>query len=376
MKKIVALLCGALLLAGASVTGSAEMVPGATTFTCRFDSMEDLEDWQASYLENPDEPGGTGVKEEPSRHWTIENGKLKRIEDVAGTPELNRVAILTLKNAKFKYFDLSVKYQKQEGSWPWIVVAFAQEVPAQHLAWAGAGVYVQDEGVPALMGTEGFAATGGAVATEGTQIQGYDRGAEHTLRLRLVGRNLELYIDGNKVLTYQNTAQWSSDGKEMEGYISLMSYNNVSVFDDFSITALDEQGNPIPITEEEMPESSRWTQPADQPDATYPVVSEERTQGTAVSLEELAAQGTIRGDPKDQPVGKSGGLSGSVLWIAVCSAVAVVLVAAVVLLARRKRRAGSPLVLGVSSENFDDSSEAGNPLEKMSDNEDGRGSKE
>lgn len=341
-KAVAALLLGTFLSASLAVTGSAEIAPGETTFTCGFDSMEDLENWEASYLENPDESGGAGIKEDPSRHWAIENGKLKRIHDVAGTPELNRVAILTLKATKFTYFDLSVKYQKQEGNWPWIVVAFAQEVPAQHLAWAGAGVYVQDEGIPALMGTDGFAATGGNVATTGTQISNYDKGAEHTLRLRQVGKTTELYIDGDKVLTHQNTAQWSSGGKEIEGYISLMSYNNVSVFDDFSITALDEQGNPIPIVEETT-ESSRWTLPADDAGRTYPAASQERTTGTAVALQDLAAQRTVQGDPKELPVSQAGFFTGTTLWILIGAAGgAVLLTAVVLLLVRRKRRAGSP----------------------------------
>lgn len=340
-KTIGALLLGACLCASLAVTGSAKIAPGETTYTCGFDSMEDLADWQASYLADPDNSGAVGVKEDPSRHWGIEDGKIKRQGDVNGAGELNRAAVLTFKGAKFRYFDLSVKYQKQEGGWPWIVVAFAQGTPGQHIAWDGAGVYVQDEGIPALMGTGGFAAVG-AVATDGTKIPGYDKMAEHTLRLRQVGKTTELYIDGDKVLTHKNTAQWASDGREIEGYISLMSYNNVSVFDDFSITALDDQGNPVPIAEETA-ESSRWTLPADDAGRTYPAVSQERTTGTAVALEDLAARRTVQGDPKDQPVSQAGFLAGTTLWILIGSAGgAVLLTVTVLLLVRRKRRSGFP----------------------------------
>ena len=62
-----------------------------------------------------------------------------------------------------------------------------------------------------------------------------------------------------------------------------------------------------------------------------------------MALQDLAAQRTVQGDPKELPVSQAGFFTGTTLWILIGAAGgAVLLTAVVLLLVRRKRRAGSP----------------------------------
>lgn len=343
MKKAIAVFMTAAVLSGAmAMTASAKSTVNGATYTNTFDSMEDLSGWEAYYL--ADTADSTSVKEDLSKHWTVENGKLKRINDVNKAGELKKAAILTYTKTKFTYFELSVKYQKLEGDWPWVVVMFGQQEPGKYFTQSGIGAFVQREGMVTLWGTGSF---GGPHQTEENTYQDTQ---EHTMKLRVYKQKVTVTIDDTLVQekTFSNIGK---EGKEINGYISLMSINNFATFDDLSITALDENGKPVEGGLAEATTTARpttTTVPED-PNVTYPAAETTLTSGQSYDMEDLA-QGTVKGDPKDEPVptaaggSSSSGESSSILWIVLGIVGGVVVVAAivVVLLVVLKKKKNTP----------------------------------
>lgn len=344
MKKAIAVLMTAAVLSGAmAMTAGAKSTVSGATYTNTFDSMEDLNGWEAYYL--ADTANGAGVKEDFSKHWTIENGKLKRINDVNKAGELTKAAILTYTKTQYTYFELSVKYQKLEGDWPWVVVMFGQQAPGKYFTQTGIGAFVQREGMVTLWGTGSF---GGPHQTDKNGT--YKDNQEHTMKLRVYKQKVTVTIDDTLVQekTFSNIGK---EGEEIKGYISLMSINNFATFDDLKITALDADGNPAEDGQAEATTTARpttTTVPED-PNVTYPAAETTLTSGQSYDMKDLA-QGTVKGDPKDDPVPTSADGSdspagdGNILWIVlgIVGGVVVVAAVAVVLLIVLKKKKNTP----------------------------------
>lgn len=324
MKKTIAVLMTAAVLSCSMVisAGAESSISGAS-YTNSFDSMEDLNGWEAYFLANPDTAGAASVKEDLSKHWTIENGKLKRINDFKNGSSTTNAAILTFTEMKFQYFELTVKYQKVEGNWPWAVVAFGASMPGKYFTHQGCGVFVQDEGKVTIWGTTPFDGPNESAANSGYVAKG-----EHTMKLRVTKDNVEVTIDD----------KWTQSKKYSnipEGYISLMSIENIATFDDLSITALDEDGNPVEggLTEAPTTTTVATTTEPEDPNVTYPAAETTLTSGQAYDMEELA-QGTVKGDPKDESLPTADGSGSSAnentLWIVLGIVGGVVVVAAIV----------------------------------------------
>jgi len=219
------------------VAFAASPVAGETTYINNFDSQSDVEDFQAYYILE----AGQSQEESFDSHWAYENGFVKRINDIAEGSGTKYIAALTLKDMTFKNFELSVKVQKVGDDWTWPVIGIRQNFPGKYFLDDGLGVFMQDEGKATFWGST---EVGGPY--EGSANSSYSKNATHTIKIRAVNDLVTVFVDGKQA----NEKSFSS--LEREGYITLMSVNTEAVFDDFSITKLDDDGNPTAIIEQEI----------------------------------------------------------------------------------------------------------------------------
>lgn len=236
MKKVLVItsVIAAILCAAGMHAFAAAPAAGAKTYTNSFGSKDDLGDWQAYYILD----AGQSQEEDFSKHWVHENGAVKRVNDIVEGQGIKYVAALTLKDYTFKNFELSVKYQKTGDDWPWAVVAIRQNFPGKYFLDDGLGIFVQDEGMATFWGA---AEIGGPF--EESADKSYRKNDAHVMKIRAVNDLVTVYIDGRQA------AQKSFVSLIREGYISLMAVNNTVIFDDFSITRLDDSGDPVAIIE-------------------------------------------------------------------------------------------------------------------------------
>ena len=162
-----------------------------------------------------------GVPRDAAENWTIENGQLIRINDLGGNDGgTNRVAVLTYTGQTFRNFTLSVDVKMGEDSIWWPVVTILQrENNGSYFLADGLGLFIQQSGVATVWG-EG---TGNPI--EGKSISGYKNNAMHNITVTVLNGHLSFYVDGALALEVEIPS-----GTASEGYISLMSVNNGSMF--------------------------------------------------------------------------------------------------------------------------------------------------
>lgn len=167
-------------------------------------------------------------------HWFINaDGQLERRGDIDSNAGTWRAAILTYNKQLFTNFELEVDYKQGPTTFWWTCVAFRQ-TEIKSFFDDGAGIFVQEGGQMTMWGAVGV---GGPF--EKAPVTGYDRNAWHHMRLRVQGNSAELYVDEYPV------AEWTLNGSfYREGYVSLLSINNDSMFDNFKLTELPEAEEP------------------------------------------------------------------------------------------------------------------------------------
>lgn len=175
----------------------------------------------------------TDVTSEES-HWAIEDGVLKRINDVkknadTGKYETNQVAILTFTKEAYLNFELSVDYKRgTNGYWP--VVGIRQVEEGKYYLDDGAGVFVQESGMVTLWGDQ---IVSGPHEIEA--LDGYDKKEWHNMQIHLRGNELKVSIDNRPWATKTVTEEFYETG-----YVSLCSVNNETEYRNFRIKALPE----------------------------------------------------------------------------------------------------------------------------------------
>lgn len=230
MKKLITLCMSLVMLCSVlCLPTSAAVAP----YTNNFSSRTDLDDWQAYFAVGV----GTVESEKFANHWQWKNGAVSRINDIVENEGTKYIASLTLKDVRVRNFELSVKYQKTGSDWPWAAVAIRQNFPGRFFLDDGLGIFVQDEGLATFWGADECKGP-----YEGSKINGYDKSAVHTMKITALNDLITVYIDGEKAM------ERSFPAFVREGYVSLVSVNNAVTFDDFSLTKLDNSGNPVAIT--------------------------------------------------------------------------------------------------------------------------------
>ena len=165
--------------------------------------------------------------------WYLESGSICRKSlngDVSPDYQTDSIGVLTLTKRKYVNFELTVDYCSGDSTHYWPVIAFRQNEPGRYHLSDGAGVFVQNGGKVTLWGTDGI---GGPYETQG--ISGYENNTWHTLKIKLDGINLSVYVDDSNEPNYKKSL--NTEFFRM-GYISLISVNNECKFKNLKIEEL------------------------------------------------------------------------------------------------------------------------------------------
>lgn len=190
-------------------------------------------------------------------NWYVEGGELIRQivdNDISSDMGTDSFAILTFTKKQYVNFELTVDYRMGAETYWWPVVAFRQSEAGRYFLETGGGVFVQQEGMVTLWGSD-VDSIGGPY--EGMGVSGYNRSNWHTMRIRLDGLDLTVWLDGSS--TPALTRKLNSSAFK-SGYVSLISVNNDSRFRNFSITELavnrlDGQGSQKPVASADTDDS-------------------------------------------------------------------------------------------------------------------------
>ncbi len=167
--------------------------------------------------------------EENDTNFYVENNSLIRYDsgDIDVNEDTTQIAIATLTAQKYTNFELEVDYLQGSETYYWPVVAFRQSKEGSYYLEDGSGVFVQEGGK-----TTYWSSIDGGPYESGA-MDNYDRTIKHTLKIRLVGLDLKVWVDDE--LTYSKTL---GQATFTTGYISLTSVNNDCEFSNLKITEL------------------------------------------------------------------------------------------------------------------------------------------
>ena len=189
-----------------------------------------------------------GASASDPTNWYIHNGELirKQLEDdVKQEYDTASIAMLTFTKRSYVNFELTVEYKRSSDTFYWPVVAFRQSEPGQYYLEDGVGIFVQRDGKTTMWGGEGV---GGPY--ESSSRGGYVDGQWHTLRIRVDGLSVSVYVDTD---TTPALSRNLPTNMFRHGYITLTSVNNECAFRNFSVRELpvsdineDNKQNPLP----------------------------------------------------------------------------------------------------------------------------------
>ena len=231
------------------------VTPKTTSWT--FDTMDDLRDFEAFWVEDAAE-GGSVSCDFPQ--WYVEDGVLRMDRNrTSNGSEKNNLYILTYTGQTYTNFEAEVDFSQE---WVREMILFGSQEPGQYINYAEPhsednpiGVFIEYEGRRNASGnvvnTNFYARTEENVpflhedVAENPEYFDPDnlestRGEIHTMRVRVVGDTISIYLDD------QEEVFTGKLGEGYEGgYISLVSTARDVKFDNFRITELDEEGNPV-----------------------------------------------------------------------------------------------------------------------------------
>lgn len=230
-----------------------------------------------------------GESDADETNFYVANGELVRHSldgDISSSYTTDSFAILTFTKQQYVNFDLTVDYQMGDASDFWPVVAFRQQEAGKYFLETGAGVFVQKEGKVTLWGSD----VDGIGGPYENSVSVYSRSGWHTLRVRLDGLDLSVWLDGSASPVLTRKLPLSSFKR---GYVSLMSINNDTRFKNFSITELAVKA--VSQNAEQKPAPD-----ADTPDALANMAQK------VENIDELAGHTPAEQTPVPEPAQKSG----------------------------------------------------------------------
>lgn len=236
---ILLLLAAAVAIGGLCVPTAAQAETG-DIYTQDFTSATAVNADFAAYYQLKMGAGSSRTVVGDSAHsdtnYYVSGGELIRhpLDDDIFTSETHTTdsfAILTLTKRQYVNFDLSVEYKMGAGTDFWPVVAFRQQEEGKYFLETGAGVFVQKEGAVTLWGSD----VDGIGGPYEKSVQNYSRDSWHTLRIRLDGIDLSVWLDNGASPAFTRKLPLSAFKR---GYISLISVNNESRFRNLTVTEL------------------------------------------------------------------------------------------------------------------------------------------
>lgn len=221
------------------------------TYTQSFTDADAVnEDFAAYYqvtMGSGSERTVVGYSESDNTNWYVSNGELIRKSldgDISKTFTTDSFAILTLTKKQYVNFDLTVEYRMGAATDYWPVVTFRQQIEGAYFLESGAGVFVQKEGLVTLWGSD----VDGVGGPYENPVSDYARDEWHTLRIRVDGLDLDVYLDAG---TQPAMSRKLPASMFRSGYISLTSVNNDARFRNLSVTELETK--PISDTQHQEP---------------------------------------------------------------------------------------------------------------------------
>ena len=240
-----------------------ETLPASSvTKTWTFDTKSDLMDFRSFYVK--DAKTGKAV-EVDTPAWYVSEGKVRKdgFRSKMGS-ESTELSILTYTGSKYKNFELEVDFTQQ---YVREMVLFGSKTLGQYIDYSNPKsedtpvcVYAEYEGRRAAIGnvvnTNYFRRLESDVSSAqenfaennsyyNKQKGGADLNKMHHMKLRVVGKTATVWIDDQQT-SFTATLNDSYTG----GYISLVSTAKEGCFDNLSITALNEKGEPMAANQE------------------------------------------------------------------------------------------------------------------------------
>ena len=233
-----------------------------TTVKFYFDNMKSVEKLHFAYAENALD----GMQPaEAAQHWLCSGTLRRKYENFtsASTPydrsnDYLKVAAATYTGHVFHNFELHVDYTQGIDSYYWAMIGFGQTELNQFAFTrdeddnitmnpnGGLYAYVEREGRSVYWGNADSADNDevGRIRPRISNLKDYIGREPHHMRLVMLNGIVTMYIDDQEI-----NLKARVPSQAQTGYISLISVNNDSQYDNLSITPLDFEGNPVPLSE-------------------------------------------------------------------------------------------------------------------------------
>lgn len=197
--------------------------------------LDDFESWYSADNNNRE------MDAKPTDRWGIDKNGVYRKATVSDGSTQN-ISSLYLKDVFLANFDMSVDFKRNTSNFNWVTLVGRMRYKGitPENVYSGGGsfmAFLQREGIPTFRTA---ASTGGYVECE--TISNYVDTQWHNLRVVCVGMRYDIYVDYQLVLSYEG-----KDHDALGGYLGMMSKNNSGAYRNFSVTALDKDGNPVVI---------------------------------------------------------------------------------------------------------------------------------
>ena len=177
--------------------------------TYTFDNDEDIAAMTPAYVAFKSDPNGGD--ETFDAHWTKTNdGTIKRANLTTSEANDENFAYLYDKSLAYTNFEATLVFRNSNSEFGWIGIASGTKMYNQRCLDQGLGCFLQREGYPTTWG--------GDISLYEVKGNAYDVEAWHTLRVRVYGRKIEMYIDSMQTPVLKRTC----DKTFSEGYVGIM----------------------------------------------------------------------------------------------------------------------------------------------------------
>lgn len=196
--------------------------------------LNDFESWYSADNNN------RTMDASPTDRWGIDSNGVFRKAAVSDGSSQN-ITSLYLKDVFLTNFDMSVDYKRNTSNVNWVTLVGRMRykgITPENI-YSGGGsfmAFLQKEGYPT------FRSVSAGTYITGKTVANYVDTQWHNLRVVCVGMRYDIYVDYQLVLSYEG-----KDHDALGGYLGMMSKNNTGAYRNFSVTALDKDGNPIVI---------------------------------------------------------------------------------------------------------------------------------